>query len=455
MLRKIIIFSFITAIANLIYAQDTINLDLEESLQMAEKNNRLIRIFQYKIENAEGRLSEMKSNFYPRVIAEGTFGYNSDPNIHVKKGEFSHIYEDLIDVGWIDEILEEYFPLPPKDMVLVHGDNYFYKTNISFYQPVSQLTSVNTGRKILTTDLRISEIKKEDVVSEIKLGVTELFYGILLETKNEEAAVYELEYKKAEYEDAVNAYEAGAILDLDVKALQAEVHEREQELLKIQNKKKSYLLSFKQLLGMDYDSYPRLVCDSLLLSPPAPLQNYMTSASKNNYSLGELDLTLQKAKFGIIEAKKEFIPELTYFLQYNYNRGIPLTPDAYLLTGLNLKWDIFTSGERMALIRQRNALFNEALEDLKYEKQSIRNEVEKVYLDLVYAEKLIRTAELAYEARKEELRLARNAVEEEEALPLRLIKAKSDFAYAEADLLGAKLNFLIIKARLERLSGEL
>ncbi len=455
MYRKTIIFLFLAFTSVLIYAQDTLYLDLESSKKMAENNNRLIKIFQYKIENSEGQLSEMKSNYFPRVVAEGTFGYNSDPNIHVYKGEFNHIYDDLIEVGWIDEMLKEYFPLPPKDMILVHGDEFFYETNVSVYQPLSQLTQVNTGRKVAETDLKITRIKKEDVVSEIKLGVTELFYGILLESKKLDAAGLEIKYKEAEYQDVFNAWKAGEILEIDVKALEAEIHEKEQELIQIRNKWQSYLLSFRQLTGLDDEMEIALMPVQIEIDETADLSEILSMARQNNYDLRIADLTMQKASLGIMAAKKEYIPELTYFMQYNYNHGIPLNPDAYFLTGLNLKWNIFSSGERKALVKQRNALHKEAVEDFEYERQTVRNEVEKGYLNLSYAKKLIETARLALQARKEEVKLISDAVEEGESLPTRLIKAKSDLAKAEADVLGAQLNYLIVKAKLKRLKGEI
>jgi len=436
------------------HGQDTLHLSINQSLEMARNNNRLIKIFQHRIENQQGKVSEMKSHFYPRIRAEGTMGYNSDPNIYVHEGEFNHIYDDLIDVGWIDEILEEYLPLPPKDMVLIHGDNIFYKANVGLYQPISQLTTINTGKKISETDLFISEVEKKNVVSEVMYGVKELYYGILLETKREEALQYRLEYKIAEYNNALNALEVGEILDVDVRALRAKISEQEQELLKTQNTKDDYLLTFKQLVGVDFNKQLILNMGSTLEPQPMSRQDFTTEALQLNPSLEIAGLTVKKADLGIDAAKKEYIPGLTLFMQYNNIQGIPLTPTSYFLGGLNLEWDIFSSGERSAVVNQRKALWNEASEDLAYKQQSIQNEIEKTYMNLRYAIRLKETAKEALEARAEELRLVQNAVEEGEKLNSQVLEAKADFAKAEADVLGSEINYLLLMAKLEQLMGN-
>lgn len=437
-------------------AQDTVYMDLEQAHEIAENNNQLIQIFQYKIENSHARLDEMKSHYYPRVELDASYAYNSNPDIHAKKGEFSHIYHDLIDVGWIDEILEEYFPLPPKDIVLVHGDEFFYKTSLSLYQPISQLTSVNTGRKVAEVDYSIAIEKKEKVASEINTAVTELFYGIMVEGKYEKAAASALEYKKSEYDDAKNASEVGELLEIDVFALEAEIHEKEQELIRIRNKKESYVLKLKQLLNLGNDDIPVLLVDTVYIEDidQKSLSDMILQATNNNSGLKIADMTIDKAGLGVDAAKKNYIPELVYFMQYNLNHGIPLYPDSYLVAGLNLKWTIVAAGERRAVVRQRETLKNEALLDFEYKKKEIRNKVETLYLDMQYAGKLIETANKALIARREELRLANDALEEGEALNTKLLEAKADLQKAEADLFAARANLAVKKAALKQLMNQ-
>ncbi len=453
MLKKYLVIVFLILAFQITSAQDTIFLNLDHALEMAVEQNQLIKIFQYRIANADGKLKEMKSNYFPRVIAEGNFGYNSNPYITAKKGEFSFLYEELFDDEELVEYLEDNFPLPPKGITIVKGEELFCKTNVGLYQPLSQLTSINTGRKIADFDLEISKLQFYNIISEISLGVKELFYGILIEEKNEEVASYQLEYNIASYNDAKNAFESGQALKIDVTALEAEIYEKKQELLETQNKKESYILSFNQLVGFDLDTKPVLILDSIDLRDFKNIGDYYSLASQNNYELNISNATLGKANLGITAAKKAYIPELSYFAKYNYQYGIPLTPNYYFITGLNLSWTLVASGERSAIVKQRNALYNQALMNFEYKNKTVKAEVHKAYLDLTYASKLIQTAKKALEVRTEELMLTENSVEEGEVLSSMLLKARADYAKAEADLLASELNYLISLAKLNRLTG--
>jgi len=106
-------------------------------------------------------------------------------------------WHQLIDDEVIDDWLKENVPLPPKKITFIEGNNMLYKTNGALYQPLSQLTTVNTGKKIAKLDVEISELEYENLKSEISLGVKELFYGILIQNEKVNEAKQDLEYEPA------------------------------------------------------------------------------------------------------------------------------------------------------------------------------------------------------------------------------------------------------------------
>ena len=150
-------------------------LTLDEALEMALNENKLIKISQQRILGSEGKLSEMKSNYFPRIEIQSVGAYNSDPNLYINKGELNGLYDELVDDEVIDDWLIDNYPLPSRQITLLGANDFVVKSNAAIYQPITQLTSINTGRKIAELDVEISKLQYDGVKSKIKLGVKELF----------------------------------------------------------------------------------------------------------------------------------------------------------------------------------------------------------------------------------------------------------------------------------------
>jgi outer membrane protein TolC len=450
----IIFFSFSANLTSQVMGK----LTLDEALEMALNENKLIKISQQRILGSEGKLSEMKSNYFPRIEIQSVGAYNSDPNLYINKGDLNGLYNQLLNDGFINEAADDWlinnYPLPSRKVTILGGNNFAVKSNAAIYQPITQLTSINTGRKVAELDVEISKLQYDGVKSKIRLGVKELFYGILIQDAKVNEALQEVEYKKSEYKDATNAYEAGELLYMYVTSAKAEVFEAAQDLLYEKNLKDQYISSFNQLIGAQYSYQPDLELPILDFEPVGEIQEYYIQGSEKNYGLKIAFADLDKSELGITAAKKAFIPELSFFAQYYYNYGIPLYANQYLLTGLNFQWTLIDFGERASVVKQRNAIYNEALDNLEYKILTLQGEIQQAYKNISYAESLILTALKAYEAREEELILTINAVEAGEALSSMMFKARADMSGAKADKLAAELNYQIAVAKLNSLVGE-
>jgi len=140
----IIFFSFSVNLTS----QVTGKLTLDEAVEMALNENKLIKISQQRIMGSEGKLSEMKSNYFPRIVLESAGAYNSDPNLYINKGQLNNLYDQLVEDEIIDDWLKENVPLPQRKITFLGGNDFAVKSNAAIYQPLTQLTSINTGRKV-------------------------------------------------------------------------------------------------------------------------------------------------------------------------------------------------------------------------------------------------------------------------------------------------------------------
>ncbi|MBT3587334.1 MAG: TolC family protein, partial [Flavobacteriaceae bacterium] len=155
----IIIFSFSANLTSQVMGK----LTLDEALEMALNENKLIKISQQRILGSEGKLSEMKSNYFPRIEIQSVGAYNSDPNLYINKGDLNGLYNQLLNDGFINEAADDWlinnYPLPSRKVTILGGNNFAVKSNAAIYQPITQLTSINTGRKVAELDVEISKLQ--------------------------------------------------------------------------------------------------------------------------------------------------------------------------------------------------------------------------------------------------------------------------------------------------------
>jgi len=424
-----------------LYAQKTDTLSLDRAIEMALKNNRLIRISEYKVDENRYKLRQMKSKYLPRLRSEGTYSYsNNVPVLSVDQGSFG--------------VLPGNTPLPPQDFTVLQGKHETYSASITFYQPISQLIKVESGVKVAGSDVSVSQSELQANRQKVLINIKKLYYGLQRSEAELREKQAEVELAKAKLEDARAARQAGKTLDVSVVGLHADVLDKQHDVITCQNKIDDYWYDLKQLTGIKPDETWQIVSADTTVSSIVPgEQDFIQQAVRNNPRIKSAAGEMQKAGYAVDAARKEYLPEIGVFAQYKVQRGIPITPHNMAIVGLSLKWDLFTFGERSNTIKERDAVKEQAR--LAYEEQQnqLTGEVEKAYRKLRRSRQLIKTAQEAVRLRREQLRLSENQHMTGLGLASVVLDAKASLAKSQADLIGAVIQYKLAKAELEQLAG--
>lgn len=423
-------------------AGEKMHIDLEGAINLALSQNRAIEITKMKMAETRYKLAEMRSHYLPRLSAGGTYGYNTNPaEISIKKGEYTHL-------------LPEMDPFPPEDITFTEGNDWFYKSNVTISQPLSQIFKIRSGVDIALADLDIARTKQRQIESEIRYAMEEIYYGILIASRRKREAECRVDLEKAKLYNAENAVDAGEALKLDVSGLKAELLEKEKTLLGINNRIDNLKLMLNNLMRLPLDT--DIVLEERFSSQgkAGKLEGYLKAAPAGNPKLIEADQIYRKAGLGVTAAKREYIPDISLFARYNHEEGIPLTPNDYGIIGVNLDWCIFDFGQKSSVVKQRISLENQARKNSEREKNEIQAEIRKEYNRLKYAEKLLVLTSKTVEFRKDAFQLASELNEAGLRLNTKKIEARADLAKAKADLLAARLNYRLTISKLNKLSGR-
>lgn len=188
--------------------------------------------------------------------------------------------------------------------------------------------------------------------------------------------------------------------------------------------------------------------------PVPALAALLEEACARNPEVKAAEMTLEKARHGVSAARAEYIPEISLFALHAYQSGVPFTPTNNGAVGAKMTWNLFDWGKRAAQVSERQALYEQARENLRRIRNRVAIDVEKSRRKLERIDDMVRVAEAAVAVRREARRIGADHTELGLATALALKQSEAALAEAEAQLLEARLGRGLAQAELERTLGR-
>jgi len=201
-------------------------LTLDQAITLALTKNSGVEITKARIEEQEQKLKEMRSHYWPRLVALGTSARMTNP-IDYQLGQ-----------GSITPPMQNPpipIPIPPNDISIRGDETSFVNVTAMVVQPVTQLLKINSGVDIASTDVKIAGEELDKVRGDIRYAVEKVYYGILIAGRQKKEAELRIALEEARLSDAKNALESGVALPLEISGLKAALLDKKKELLDIEN----------------------------------------------------------------------------------------------------------------------------------------------------------------------------------------------------------------------------
>lgn len=443
LLQVVAILVLVSFYGSRAYSQQEKTLTLDYAIRMALKNNRLLKISEYKVDQNRYKLRQMKSKYLPRLTSDGTYSYsNNVPLLTVDQGSFG--------------VLPGNIPLPPQNFTVLQGKHGTYSASVTLYQPISQLIKVQSGVKVSGASVAVSRDELQVNRQKILMNVRKLYYGIQHTKAELVEKQAQVALAKAKLEDARIAHKAGKTLEVSVVGLQADVLDKKHDVITCRNKLDDYWYDFRELTGIRQDEKWTLApADTTVGNVTQREQGFLQLAMHDNPTVKATMGKLKKADYAVEAARRDYLPDIGGFARYTVQRGIPITPHNMAMVGVSLKWNLFTFGERANTVKERDAIKEQAR--LAYDEQQdlLTGEVEKAFRRLQRSRQLIQTAKEAVRLRGEQLRLAENQRTTGLGLSTVVLEARADLAQSKTELIGAVIRFKLAQAKLNQLAGQM
>lgn len=401
-------------------AASTVQLNLQDAVQMAMENNRSIKSALAGVDAAKWNLSN----------------YRRQTGVTVSLSSGVNRVNDML------------------AMASHSGDNTYYTNSATAAIPLYNF-SLRSGIEAAGYALNSADVTLENTKQGIRYQATADYYNILncknlIKVQEDTVKAYQ------EHLDNVNAqYRVGTVAKSDVLSSQVNLANAQQALTTAQNNYDIAVATLNNVLGLPTDTV--LEIDEQLKHPTYDLNlEDCTSYALNNRADGAAAYyAVKQAEAGINTAKAGWYPTVTASATKAIEGKNEFKTDhANTWTvGATANWNIFDNGVTSASVHNAEASLVQAQEALHAQDETIQLDVRTAFLNLQAAEKNIATTETAVHQAEEDLKIANVRYAAGVGTNLDVMDATEKMTAARTNYNNALYTYNLSKAALDKAMG--
>jgi len=428
----------------------TRSITLDEAVQLANKQNSLVKVAGDKAKEADARVTQARANYFP-VIS------NQSAATHFNQSEFLTIEKGALGSYGATG------PIPNNNVDIKVGKQDAFITTTVAAQPITQMLKIHAGVSVARADAASAHSDFQQARDEVALNVKNLFYELLSAQRRKHALELRVQAGEQALDEARRGVESGVVLEAKVLEGEAQLATARHALGSVEDAIDDMSVQFNDLLGLPLNTDFALVKpeeDQLPSDPgtsPAisnSVQDLESEALAHNPSLESARHTLDKARAGLSAARAEYIPDVTGFVQNIHQNGTPLLPNNTEVVGFRSEFTISEFGKRIGLVRERHSQVSEAQENVHHTESQVRIDIEKGLRKLNRTQDELDAARRQVKAATENLRITGDQVHSNTVNVSALREAEAQSAEAEAQLFDAEKDQVIARAELDRTLGR-
>ena len=405
-------------------AAQEINLDLDETIQRALANNRVIKQSITSRESAYWQFRNARRQTAPRVTLGAEWG-----------------------AGWGAAVSGTY-----------GGDKHRrFNETASVSIPLEVNGSYKEGRIAARYGINSADLQLENTLQAVRQQAT-VYYFNILQCRNlikvEEDNVRTLQ----EHLKNVNAqFRAGTVAKADILSTEVRLANAQQSLITAQN---NYDIAIATL-----DNYLLLPADTIIYPQDelthvkynVDLQTCTAYALDNRPDAAAADYAVKRAESNIRSAKAGYLPSVNAVASTGLSsNSFPFKPNAdgeSFTIGLSASWAVFDGGITETQVKQAEANLVNAQEEAAILKESIQLDIQSALLTLRAAEKNIETTQVAIRSAEEDYHIAQVRYAAGVGTNLDVMDASDKVTQAKTNYYTALYNYNTAKAALDKAMG--
>jgi outer membrane protein TolC len=410
-------------------AQASRHITLSEAVQLALKQNHVVRIAALRVAEKQDAKEIAKSAYLPSVRNESAIARLTDTQfIEIAPGSLGTVAGT---------------PIPQATDVINQGGRTLVTSGTTLAQPLSQLfTRIKPTNRMAQADLDASRAEAQQTQNQVVLRVRQTYYQLLVAQLRRDAAAAKIRADQGLENERIEQVKYGSALDQRLIEARAQLLQAKQDLLTTDLQISDLTMQLNDAMGLP-------VVTKLTLEPSVPnvqetcrREECLQIARESHPEVLAARAAVEKASAGVRLAKADYLPDVSAFARYSYQSNVPFLVHNFGTFGATLTYDLFDGGRRRAATKESQTKLAQAKENLVRLTDDVELSVETALNKLDRTREMVNVSEQLLNLRTESKRVAAEQLVKGEALQSQVDAGIAEELGAKALLLSAQLAYI-------------
>ena len=404
------------------------HITLHEAVQLALQHNHIVHIAEYKVEENQHAKEVAKSAYLPTIRNESGFLHLTDTQlIEISPGSLGAVAGS---------------PVPAGNSLINQGGVNLTTSGTQLTQPLTTLLKIRPINDMARAELKASQQQSKQTQNDVALKVHQLYYKLLIAQVHRAAMGARIKASEDLQSERVQQVKYGSTLDENLIESRAQLLEAKQELLTTDLQLSDLKLQLNDAIGLPLTTALDLDPNTAEEQPACTRDACVAEALASHPEIMEARDEVEKAKASVhLEKMDIYVPDVDAFARYSYQNNVPFLARNFGSFGVHFSYDIFDSGRKRSLLRERDAQLSQAKENLARLTDEVELEVQTAYNKLERTQQMQKVSEELLILRTESSRVLHDQLARGEVLASQADLGTAQELDAETLLLQSQLDY--------------
>ncbi len=428
LLRITLVLSGVVAFAGEPAAPPARHMTLHEAVQLALRHNHNVRIAGYKVEEKEHAKEVARSAYFPTIHNDSNFVHITDTQlIQIQEGSLGTVAGN---------------PVPSATATLNQGGRDLTTSGTQLTQPLTTMLKIRAANDMAQAELKASQQKSKQTENDVALKVHQLYYRVLIAQVHRAAMEARIKASEDLQGERVQQVKYGSTLEENLIESRAQLLEAKQEMLTTDLQLSDLKLQLNDVMGLPLATSLDLDPNTATVEPACARETCVAEALASHPEIIEARNEVDKAKAGVRLGKTDlYVPDVDAFARYSYQNNVPFLARNFGTFGVHFSYDLFDSGRKRSLLRERESQLSQAKENLARLSDEVELAVQTAYNKLERTDQMRKVSEELVALRTESSRVLHEQLVRGEALSSQADMGTAQELEARTLLLQSELDY--------------